>query len=118
MSKKLTQHQAICEHLARTSGWVPSYDLSKVTLVGIWVGSRGERSARDLFSNDCLLELQNLVDKKEGSELLREGITTDYKGREINKTYAYYTSFRPKKVEELYITLPDGTKQLVGTRYV
>ncbi len=92
-----TQHQAIVEYLSQTNGWVPSYRLSKTTLCDVWVGSRGERSARDLVANECEKKLQNRVKRKLGKDLILKGITKDALGNLIEKRYAYYCAVEPLK---------------------
>jgi hypothetical protein len=48
MRTKPTLHDIICLHLADIGDWVPSYSLSKTQTRFGWVGSSGERRAREL----------------------------------------------------------------------
>lgn len=89
--KKLTQHEAIVKYLQLLKGWVPGYRLSKVELCGVWVGSRGERSARDLVGIDCPKGLEGKVERVLGKAILEwttEG--KDAGGKPIEERYAYY----------------------------
>lgn len=52
--KKLTYHQKILAHLKDHGDWVPSYALSGVETDYGWVGSSGERRARELAEDGKL----------------------------------------------------------------
>ena len=97
--EELTQHEAIVQFLELMKEWVPSYLLSKTELCGTWVGSRGERSARDLVSLDnCPEELKDKVERKMGKDLLLDGFHEDAFKKPIEGRYAYYRAV--KKVIE------------------
>lgn len=87
-----TQHRAIIRYLQQTIGWVPGYLLSKAELCGTWVGSRGERSARDLVSLNCPKGLEGKVERELGSALLAKNVVRDFLGKSIEKRYVYYRS--------------------------
>ena len=91
-----TQHKVILKYLQLQNGWIPSYRLSKVELCGVWIGSRGERSARDLVSPECPKGLENRVKRELGKDLLAKGIRVDALGKPVEKNYAYYCAVRPK----------------------
>jgi len=91
--KDFTQHKAILAYLQSVNGWVPGYLLSKAELLGVWVGSRGERSARDLVSEYCPKGLEGKTERMLGKHLRTEkGITIDFQGKPIEDRYVYYRS--------------------------
>ena len=102
---KQTQHETILKYLRENQDWVPSYALGKRELCGIWVGSRGERSARDLAE-----ETEPQVLRKLGKELIYDGITKDFQNKEIVPKYAYYKAKSPLKTVVYKI---EGTDQIV-----
>jgi hypothetical protein len=88
---KPTQHEVIIRYLQSQKGWVPSYLLSKRELNGVWVGSRGERSARDLVSPvTCPPKLEGKVERGTGKQLKDKGFTIDVFGEKFEDRYAYY----------------------------
>lgn len=107
---KLTQEEAIKKHLAITDAWIPSYDLNKVEVCDTWIGDRGSRTARYLAEVGA-------IQRELGKDLLRSGIKLDYKGRSIVPKYCYYHTLKPLKKIGIYRTLPDGTRELISTRY-
>ena len=88
--EKPTQHETILKYLRYAKGWVPGYLLSKGKLMDVWIGSRGERSARDLVSPNCPADLRGQTERGLGKELKEQGFTVDAFGRPIQNKYVYY----------------------------
>lgn len=89
-----TQYDVIIRYLTEIQGWVPGYLLAKTELCGVWVGSRGERSARDLVGADCPKGLEGKVERSLGRDLKWSGIKVDAFGREVESKYAYYHAIK------------------------
>lgn len=87
MRTKPTLHDIICLHLADIDDWTPSFLLSKLTTNYGWIGSSGERRARELA----------------------EGLTHEYKGviytieRRQNGKYAEYRVLSKLKPRWVYV---------------
>lgn len=47
----MTQSSIIKRYLSQCNGWVPSYDLIKMSTDWGWIGSNGDRTARTLAIN-------------------------------------------------------------------
>lgn len=81
MKKGPTLHDIICLHLADIGDWVPSYTLSKVQTKFGWLGSSGERRARELA---------------EGQWHEYKGVVYTVERRQIGKYTEYRVLSRPK----------------------
>ena len=107
MRNKPTQHSLIQRYCEENDGWIPSYDMVKVTLFGHWVGTRGDRTARDLAIDD-------IIHRKDARQLISEGIETDYKDRPIQTPYTYYRAKHPKTKVIRKVMFPEGIKEIVA----
>lgn len=101
MRTKPTLHDIICLHLAELNDWVPSFALSKVQTAFGWIGSSGERRAREL-AEDAL-----------------KGLSHEYKGtlykveRRQNGKYAEYRVVSKPKPHVVYLEKINAEGQTV-----
>jgi hypothetical protein len=64
--KKLSQKQIVLNYLQSINDWVPSYQLTKLNTPWGFIGSQGDRRARELSTNDCPFALMNKVERADG----------------------------------------------------
>jgi len=103
---KPTQHETILKFLKSVPGWVPGFLLSKNRLCDVWVGSRGERSARDLVSpSDCPKGMEDKVVRELGKDLVARGSTIDGFGKQIQNKYVYYRALTRTEINPQEKTL-------------
>ena len=93
----MTQAQLIIEYLKGQEGWIPSWKLGKLNTELGWIGSSGERTARNLAANDCIKEHIDHVKKRDGRVLLSQGTTLDALNDKVNRTYVYYRFSHPTR---------------------
>ena len=79
----MNQEQAIKHYIDNANGWVASHALIHHELYGVWVGNRGDRTARSFAT-------KKMIERKQGSDLLLDGIETDHQDKPIEKRYAYF----------------------------
>lgn len=97
--KKFTLHDIITLHLADIGDWVAGYQLSKLQTKWGWVGSSGERRARELA---------------EAGEHIVKGMVYTIERRQIAKYVEYRVSnVEQKKPKFDYIPQPDGSMKEV-----
>ncbi len=96
-----TLHDIICLQLAEFNDWVPSFRLSKVQTAHGWVGSSGERRARELAEESVL------------------GFPHEYKGilykveRRQNGKYAEYRVLSKPKPRTIWVEKVNAEGQTV-----
>lgn len=87
--RKRTLHDKITLYLAERGDWVPSYELSRRETKWGWIGSSGERRARELA---------------EGGEHLLDGMVYIMERRMHGKYVEYrVASIAPKKPKFAYV---------------
>lgn len=106
----MKKKEAVKTYIDRANGWVASYDLIHHELCGVWVGNSGDREARRYAD-------EKKIYRKDGAELLRDGIETDHKDKPIDRTYTYFRALVPLVQVPIYALMPDGTKKLVKINY-
>lgn len=106
----MKKKEAVKLYIDRNDGWIPAFDLIHHTLCGVWVGNSGDREARRYAK-------EGKIKRKDGAELLREGIETDYQDRPIDRTYTYFRSNAPLTKTPIYALLPNGERKLVKYEY-
>lgn len=87
---KVTQAQKVLDYIRQTKGWIPAYRLVKVDLLGKWIGTNGDRIARQLFEDGKVL-------RQDGQALSGQ---MDAFNKPIEHKYTYYSRPKPKDIEE------------------
>ncbi len=87
---KITQSQKVLDYIRQTKGYIPSYRLVKVELLGKWIGTNGDRIARQLFEDGLIL-------RNDGKTLSGQ---IDAYDKPIESKYTYYSRPKPKDIIE------------------
>lgn len=85
---KITQASKVLDYIRATQGWIPSYRLVKVELLGKWIGTNGDRIARKWFEEGKVL-------REDGKALFGQ---TDAFGKDMEGKYTYYKRPKPKEI--------------------